>query len=88
MEFIITNQGILYSWVLLPVLIFMSRIMDVSIGTVRIIMVSRGQRILAPVLGFFEVFIWVVVIGQVMQNLDNIICYFAYATGKGCPHYQ
>lgn len=81
MDFIIANQGVLYDWVLLPVLIFISRIMDVSIGTVRIIMVSRGQRTLAPVLGFFEVLIWVVVIGQVMQNLDNIICYVAYAAG-------
>jgi len=39
------------------VFIFFARIVDVSIGTVRIILISRGYRYLAPLLGFFEVII-------------------------------
>ncbi|MBN1637861.1 MAG: DUF2179 domain-containing protein [Ignavibacteriales bacterium] len=71
----------IYTWVIIPLLIFFARIMDVSIGTIRIIFVSRNNKLLAPILGFFEVFIWLLAIQQVMQNLHNIFCYFAYATG-------
>jgi len=71
----------IYSWVVLPVLIFLARITDVSLGTVRLIFVSRGYKYLAPFAGFFEVLIWILVIGQIMQNLANPICYIAYAGG-------
>jgi uncharacterized protein YebE (UPF0316 family) len=71
----------MYTWVVLPLLIFLARICDVSIGTVRIIFVSRGKKLLAPLLGFFEILIWLLAIQQVMQNLTNIMCYIAYAGG-------
>jgi uncharacterized protein YebE (UPF0316 family) len=71
----------LFRWVILPILIFFARILDVSLQTIRIMFVSRGNRILAPLLGFFEVFIWILAIGQIMQNLSNIFCYIAYAGG-------
>ncbi|HHI87728.1 MAG: hypothetical protein B1H05_02400 [Candidatus Cloacimonas sp. 4484_140] len=71
----------LISYALLPFLIFISRVFDVSLGTLRIIFVNRGMKFLAPIIGFFEVFIWLVVIGQVMQNLTNITNYIAYAGG-------
>jgi uncharacterized protein YebE (UPF0316 family) len=71
----------IYSWVVLPVLIFLARITDVSLGTVRLIFVSRGFKYLAPVAGFFEVLIWILIIGQIMQNLTNPVCYIAYAGG-------
>ncbi|MBN1894726.1 DUF2179 domain-containing protein [bacterium] len=74
-------QGDLFRWVLLPVMIFLARIADVSLQTLRILFVSRANRILAPLLGFFEVLIWILVIGQIMQNLDNALCYIAYALG-------
>jgi len=71
----------LFSLVLLPLLICCSRIIDVSLGTLRIIFVSKGFRVLAPVMGFFEVLIWIIVISQVMQNLTNVVNYLAYALG-------
>jgi uncharacterized protein YebE (UPF0316 family) len=71
----------LFNWVVLPVLIFLSRIIDVTLGTIRIIFVSRGKKYLAPILGFFEVIVWVVAISQIMQNLNNFACYVAYAGG-------
>lgn len=70
-----------YTWIILPFLIFIARIADVSIGTVRLIFVSRGFKYLAPVVGFFEVLIWLLAIGQIMKNLSNPICYIAYAGG-------
>jgi uncharacterized protein YebE (UPF0316 family) len=69
------------SLVLLPLLICCARIVDVSLGTLRIIFVSKGFRLMASVMGFFEVLIWIIVISQVMQNLDSMINYFAYAFG-------
>ena len=62
-------------------LIFAARIADVSIGTVRLIFISRGLKYLAPIVGFFEVFIWLMAIGQIMQNISNPVCFVAYAGG-------
>jgi len=70
-----------FAWVILPLLIFLARIADVSLGTVRLIFISRGMKYLAPIVGFFEVLIWILVIGQIMQHLSNPICYVAYAGG-------
>lgn len=70
-----------YMWFVLPFLIFVARIIDVSMGTVRVIFVSRGFKYLAPIVGFFEVIIWLLAIGQIMQNLSNPACYIAYGGG-------
>ena len=70
-----------YAWVVLPLIIFIARIFDVTLGTIRIIFVARGKRNLAPVLGFFEVLIWIVVISQLVQNLESFTAYIGYAAG-------
>lgn len=70
-----------FSYAIMPLLIFCARICDVSIGTMRIIFVSKGNRKVAPILGFFEVLIWIIAISKIMQNLDNYINYVAYAAG-------
>lgn len=70
-----------FSYVLLPILIFFARICDVSIGTMRIIFVTKGKRSIAPILGFFEVLIWITAISKIMQNLDHYVNYVAYAAG-------
>lgn len=69
------------TWIILPLLIFCARIFDVSIGTIRIVFVSRGQKLIAPLLGFFEILIWLLAIGKIMQNLTNVMAYVAYAGG-------
>ncbi len=74
-------EGWLLDWVLLPLLIFLSRIADVSIGTIRLILVARGYRLQSAFLGFCEVLIWVVVIGVVLKNLTTPATYIAYAAG-------
>jgi uncharacterized protein YebE (UPF0316 family) len=78
---ILGNSFDWYAWVFLPLMIFAARICDVTLGTLRIIFVSRGRRNLAPLLGFFEVLIWIVVIGQLVQNLHSATSYLAYASG-------
>lgn len=73
--------------VVLTLVIFFARIMDVSLGTVRTIVVFRGRRLLAAVIGFFEIVIWLVAAGQVLQNLDAWYLIVAYAGGFGTGNY-
>lgn len=73
-------------WVI-PILIFCARIVDVSVGTLRIVFLSRGLKLLAPICGFFEVLIWLVAIGYVMQNLDHWYNLIAYALGFAVGNY-
>ena len=70
-----------FKWIILPLLIFSARIFDVTLGTIRIIYISRGLKYAAPILGFFEILIWLLAIGQIMQNLTNVVYYIAYAAG-------
>jgi uncharacterized protein YebE (UPF0316 family) len=70
-----------FDLLILPLFIFLARICDVSLDTLRIIFISKGYKFIAPVIGFFEVLIWIVVITRVLQNLDNWLCYIAYAGG-------
>lgn len=71
----------IFAYVILPIMIFCARICDVTMGTIRVIFISKGIRYLAPVIGFFEVIIWLVAIGQVMNNMTNVVCYIAYGSG-------
>lgn len=80
-DFLTTSE--VFRWVLLPLLIFSARVLDVSLGTIRIIFVSKGLKYIAPVVGFFEVLIWLLAIRVIMQNLNNVACYLAYGAGFG-----
>lgn len=72
----------MYHWLILPLFIFCARIVDVSIGTLRIILVSKGNKVIASILGFFEVSIWLLAISQVMQQgLSNPVSFIAYGLG-------
>ena len=71
----------LFAWVILPILIFTARVIDVTFGTIRIIFISKGEKFLAPLFGFFEIIVWLFAIGQIMQHLTNLTYYFAYAGG-------
>jgi len=83
-EFFYTNFGIsanTLNYVVLPLLIFFARIGDVTLSTIRIIFVMNGNRVIAPLLGFFEALIWLLAIGQIFNNIDNGWSYIAYAAG-------
>jgi uncharacterized protein YebE (UPF0316 family) len=71
----------LFNYFILPILIFLARIFDVSIATLRIIFVMNGKKFLAPLLGFFESLVWLIAIGQIIQNIDNWVSYLAFASG-------
>ena len=71
----------IFRFVVLPLIIFSTRICDVTLDTLRIIYVSRGIKFLAASVGFFEVLIWLFAITQIFKNLSNPLCYIAYAGG-------
>ena len=81
MNLLLFSGSGLYAWFIIPLLIFIARVADVSIGTIRVIFISRGMKYLAPIVGFFEILIWLLAIGQIMKNLSNPACYIAYAGG-------
>ncbi|HOX24143.1 MAG TPA: DUF5698 domain-containing protein [Candidatus Krumholzibacteria bacterium] len=66
--------------VMTPV-IFAARVADVSIGTLRTILVIRGHRFIAAGLGFFEIIVWLLAAGQVIRHLDTWYLVVAYAGG-------
>ena len=83
-DFFVGTLGIsetVFSFLLLPLLIFFARILDVSINTVRIIYVLGGRKFTSTLLGFFESFIWLMAIRQIFEHLDNWMCYVAYPAG-------
>lgn len=71
----------------IPLLICLARVTDVTLGTIRIIFVSKGMKNIAPILGFIEICIWLAAITQVMANLTHIINFFAYALGYSLGNY-
>jgi len=71
----------LFVYPYLPFLVFFARICDVTLGTMRIIFISKGKKYMAPLVGFCEVFIWIVVISQILSVSNDFICYLAYAAG-------
>jgi len=76
-----------YVWIVLPLIVFLARFVDVTLGTLRIIFLSRGRKLLAPALGFVEVFIWITVVSQIVRGAQNFAAYFAYAAGFAVGNY-
>ena len=71
-------------YVLLTVLgIIALRLVDVSIGALRIQYLVRGRRVLAGTLGFFESLTWVIAAALVLSDLNEWYKVFAYAAGFG-----
>jgi uncharacterized protein YebE (UPF0316 family) len=71
----------------LPFLVFFARILDVTLGTLRIIFIGKGKRLLPPLLGFLEVFVWIVVVSQLVRNVSSLVDYLAYAAGFAAGNY-
>jgi len=61
----------LFKWVVLPILIFFARMSDVTLGTLRNVFIAKGFKNIVPIIGFFEVLIWLISMRQIMQHLDN-----------------
>jgi uncharacterized protein YebE (UPF0316 family) len=71
----------------LPLLIFLARIADVSLGTLRVNFVGRGFKRRASLIGFFEVLIWITVVAQIVRPVHSWVNVLAYAGGFAAGTY-
>ena len=70
-----------FVYIVVPLLILMARVVDVSLDTIRVIMIAKGYRKMAPFIGFFQVLIWIITISRIMANLGIWTTYIGYAGG-------
>ncbi len=66
---------------LMAALVFLARVGDVSLGTLRTIMIFRGKRAVAAGIGFVEVLVWLCAVAAVLPHLDQWYLVLAYASG-------
>lgn len=71
----------IFVYFIIPILILLARVIDVTLGTIRIILANKGIKLTSAIIGFFEVLVWLTAITTIMQNLTNVVAFFAYATG-------
>lgn len=71
----------------LPLFIFFAEMIVVTLSTLRMIFIARGMKVLAPILGFFEITMWLFAIGEVMKNLNDFRCSLAFAGGFTLGNY-
>jgi len=67
--------------------IFFARVIDVTLATIRTLMVVQGRKLQAALIGFFEISIYVTALSKVVSNLDNPLNLFSYALGFACGTY-
>ena len=76
-----------YTHIIIPLLIFVARIIDVSLGTIRMLLTAKGKKAFAAGLGFIEVLIWLLAIKEILNNLTSIAAYVAYPAGFAAGTY-
>jgi len=62
-------------------MIFLLRLINYTMDTLRIMLTMRDKKLMSWILGFFESILFVVVMGAVLDDLDNILKVVAYAGG-------
>ncbi|MCB2205587.1 DUF2179 domain-containing protein [bacterium] len=87
MEFGFLQSDSVLQYIVFPLLIFLARVIDVTLETIRIILISRGLKLVASIMGFFEILVWLIALGQIMQRLTDPINYIAYASGFAVGNY-
>lgn len=68
-------------------LIFLARVTDVTLSTIRTLMVVQGRKMQAALIGFFEVGIYVTALSKVVNSLDNPLNLLAYCLGFATGNY-
>lgn len=68
-------------WVLCIVILF-GRILDMSLATIRTVMIVRGKNLVAALIGFTEIFVWFMIVREALNTeTSNIFVTLAYASG-------
>jgi uncharacterized protein YebE (UPF0316 family) len=70
-----------------PLLIFGLRIIDVSLSTLRMLMIMRGRKLIAPMIGVVEVLVWIFAVGNAIRYLESPLHLAGYAGGFATGNY-
>ncbi len=73
--------------VLLAITIFLLRVLNYAVGTVRLVAIARDRRLVAASLAFLEALIFAVVIANVVNDLENFVNLMAYCLGASVGSY-
>lgn len=77
MEFLLNLNG-----PALYLIIFFAKIVEVSISTIRLVYINKGERVIGAILGFVEIMIWLLVVSSVLNNItEDPFKILAYAAG-------
>lgn len=63
--------------------IMLMRMVDVTLGTFRTLMVVQSKKYTSGIIGFFEVLIWIFAMRYIVQHMDETINLIFYALGFG-----
>ncbi len=64
------GDGERFMWTLY-ILIFVGKVVEVAIMTIRTVLVAKGEKKLGTVLAFFEIILWIMLVSKVIGNLSN-----------------
>ena len=72
---------------LVYICIFLGKILEVSLGTLRIVLINRGERLIGAAIALVEITLWLVIAGSVLADYQSdpfkMFAYaFAYAIGN------
>jgi uncharacterized protein YebE (UPF0316 family) len=70
-----------------PLIIFGLRIIDVSLSTLRMLMIMRGRKLIAPLIGVVEVLVWIFAVGNAIRFLESPLHLAGYAGGFACGNF-
>jgi uncharacterized protein YebE (UPF0316 family) len=83
MDFLMNLEG-----PLLYIIIFCAKIIEVSISTIRLVFINKGERVKGAILGFIEILIWLIVVSSVLNNItEDPIKVFIYAAAFSLGNY-
>lgn len=74
--------------ILVYVGIFLAKMVEVSLGTVRNVLINRGEKLSGAIIGFFEVLIWIIVVSNVLQTISqDPFKVLVYCVAYSCGNY-
>lgn len=83
MDFLMNLEG-----PLLYIIIFCAKIIEVSISTIRVVFIGKGERVKGAILGFVEIMIWLIVVSSVLNNItEDPIKMLIYAAAFSLGNY-
>ena len=70
-----------------PLVVYFLRATDVTMGTMRMLLIMRGHRLIAPLIGFVEILLWITAVGIVVRYLESPLHVVGYAAGFATGNY-